>query len=117
MAAQQQERSSSNANGLERKHSEAGSDRESTSVNSRLGNKDEWIKLNVGGTLFLTTKTTLCKEKGTFLARLAQDDPDLPSLKVLEYKCTTVCKENIQYCCMDEVLIRCASLLQLISGL
>ena len=47
-----------------------------------LSTMDEWVRLNVGGTVFLTTKTTLCKEKGTFLARLAADDPDLPSLKV-----------------------------------
>ena len=46
------------------------------------GSRDEWVRLNVGGTVFLTTKTTLCKEKGGFLARLCQDDPDLPSLKV-----------------------------------
>ena len=47
-----------------------------------MNSKDEWVKLNVGGTVFLTTKTTLCREKGSFLARLCQDDPDLPSLKV-----------------------------------
>lgn len=43
---------------------------------------DEWVKLNIGGTVFLTTKTTLCKEKDSFLARLCQNDPDLPSLQV-----------------------------------
>lgn len=43
---------------------------------------DEWVKLNIGGTVFLTTKTTLCKEKDSFLARLCQKDPDLPSLQV-----------------------------------
>ena len=46
------------------------------------GSRDDWVRLNVGGTVFLTTKTTLCREKGGFLARLCQDDPDLPSLKV-----------------------------------
>lgn len=41
----------------------------------------EWVKLNIGGALFSTTKTTLCKEN-SFLSRLCQDDPGLPSLKV-----------------------------------
>ncbi len=51
-------------------------------VSSKITSLDEWVKLNIGGTVFLTTKTTLCKEKNSFLARLCQDDPDLPSLKV-----------------------------------
>lgn len=58
--------------------SEGSTSSQSTHVSSR----DEWVRLNVGGTVFLTTKTTLCKEKSGFLARLCQDDPDLPSLKV-----------------------------------
>ena len=51
-------------------------------VSERISSRDEWVKLNIGGQVFLTTKTTLCKEKGSFLARLCQGDPDLPSLKV-----------------------------------
>ena len=51
-------------------------------LSSRISSRDEWVKLNIGGTVFLTTKTTLCREKGSFLARLCQNDPDLPSLKV-----------------------------------
>ncbi|XP_002163777.1 BTB/POZ domain-containing protein KCTD5 [Hydra vulgaris] len=40
-----------------------------------------WVKLNVGGKVFLTTKTTLLKEPDCFLGRLATEDPDLPSDK------------------------------------
>ena len=54
----------------------------SSSLSRRIGSRDEWVRLNVGGTVFLTTKTTLCREKSGFLARLCQEDPDLPSLKV-----------------------------------
>lgn len=61
-----------------------------TLLTERMNSKDEWVKLNVGGTVFLTTKTTLCREKGSFLARLCQDDPDLPSLKVLSIKTEVV---------------------------
>ena len=51
---------------------------------SEASSRAEWVKLNIGGTVFLTTKATLCKEKHSFLARLCQDDPDLPSLQVTE---------------------------------
>merc|ERR1739842_71925 len=37
----------------------------------------EWVKLNVGGTNFLTTRTTCCKDPNSFLCRLVQEDPEL----------------------------------------
>ena len=53
--------------------------------NGKPGNhsrKDSWVKLNVGGSLFMTTRTTLCRDPKSFLFRLCQDDPDLNSDKV-----------------------------------
>lgn len=44
------------------------------------GNK-QWVKLNVGGTYFLTTKTTLTRDPNSFLYRLVQEDADLISDK------------------------------------
>ncbi|XP_037069672.1 BTB/POZ domain-containing protein KCTD5-like [Pollicipes pollicipes] len=41
----------------------------------------EWIKLNVGGTRFMTTRTTLCQDEKSFLYRLCQSDMDLNSAK------------------------------------
>lgn len=43
-----------------------------------------WVKLNVGGTCFLTTKTTLSRDPNSFLARLIQDG-DLISDKVGDF--------------------------------
>lgn len=34
---------------------------------------NQWVRLNVGGTCFLTTKTTLSRDPNSFLARLVQD--------------------------------------------
>ena len=44
--------------------------------------KEEWVILNVGGTVFMTTRTTLCRDPKSFLYRLCQEDPDLNSDKV-----------------------------------
>lgn len=58
----------------------------SAEVRNKLGNfsdrKYEWVKLNVGGKLFMTTRTTLCRDTSSFLYRLCQDDPELNSDKV-----------------------------------
>ncbi|XP_023228613.1 BTB/POZ domain-containing protein KCTD5-like [Centruroides vittatus] len=42
---------------------------------------NQWVKLNVGGTYFLTTRTTLGRDPKSFLCRLCQEDPDLNSDK------------------------------------
>lgn len=42
----------------------------------------QWVRLNVGGTYFLTTKTTLTRDPNSFLYRLVQEDSDLISDKV-----------------------------------
>jgi len=34
----------------------------------------EWVRLNVGGTVFMTTKTTLSKDPKSFLCRICQSD-------------------------------------------
>jgi len=52
-----------------------------TSGQNGVNVSPSWVRLNVGGQTFLTTKTTLTKEKDSFLARLVSDDPDLPTDK------------------------------------
>lgn len=49
--------------------------------NERRSSK-QWVKLNVGGTYFLTTKTTLSRDPNSFLNRLVQEDSDLISDRV-----------------------------------
>lgn len=44
--------------------------------------KNEWVKLNVGGTTFLTTRTTLGRDPKSFLFRLIQEGPDLNTDRV-----------------------------------
>ncbi|CAD5222084.1 unnamed protein product [Bursaphelenchus xylophilus] len=40
-----------------------------------------WVRLNVGGKVFMTTRQTLCREPNSFLARLCQNDELLTSEK------------------------------------
>lgn len=53
-----------------------------TANNCHQNHSNEWIKLNVGGTLFQTTRTTLCSDHNSFFYRLCQDDSSLNSKKV-----------------------------------
>lgn len=55
----------------------------STQNSEENGRRNEWIKLNVGGTVFMTTRTTLSKDPNSFLFRLIQDEPDLNTDKVI----------------------------------
>nr|XP_057917786.1 BTB/POZ domain-containing protein KCTD5 isoform X4 [Doryrhamphus excisus] len=41
-------------------------------INPTGGNNRKWVRLNVGGTVFLTTRQTLLKEQTSFLYRLCQ---------------------------------------------
>ncbi|XP_051958517.1 BTB/POZ domain-containing protein KCTD5-like isoform X4 [Xyrauchen texanus] len=43
-----------------------------SSVNATGGKNGKWVRLNVGGTVFLTTRQTLLKEQTSFLYRLCQ---------------------------------------------
>ncbi|XP_074127712.1 BTB/POZ domain-containing protein KCTD17 isoform X4 [Sminthopsis crassicaudata] len=38
------------------------------------GSWGKWVRLNVGGTIFLTTRQTLCREQKSFLSRLCQGE-------------------------------------------
>ena len=51
-------------------------------MSSQRSRKSEWVKLNVGGTIFMTTRTTLGRDQKSFLFRLCQEGPDLNSDKV-----------------------------------
>jgi len=41
----------------------------------------EWVRLNVGGRVFLTSRATLAKDPQSFLARIASQDTELGSDK------------------------------------
>lgn len=55
---------------------------EVTEENNSNVRKSEWVRLNVGGQLFLTTRTTLCRDPKSFFFRLCKDDDNLASDKV-----------------------------------
>lgn len=68
---------SEHGNELEEAHY---NDASGPSVSTGTRNK-QWVRLNVGGSYFLTTRTTLCRDPKSFLFRLCQNDPDLNSDK------------------------------------
>ncbi|CAM5097246.1 unnamed protein product [Natator depressus] len=51
-------------------------------VPDKPGSGSKWVRLNVGGTYFVSTRQTLCREPKSFLCRLCcQDGPELSSDK------------------------------------
>ena len=59
-------------------------------------NQASWVKLNVGGQIFLTTKTTLTKEPNNFLSRLCNEEADLPTDRV---SCIDILPDLSSYSC------------------
>ena len=55
---------------------------------------DEWVRLNVGGTVFTTTRTTLSKDRESFLHRLVQPNPSLSSSMDEDSTCSTSSSAN-----------------------
>ena len=55
---------------------------EPSSNTSHQGSRSEWVRLNVGGRTFLTSRATLTKDPQSFLARIANEETDLGSDKV-----------------------------------
>ncbi|XP_051045278.1 BTB/POZ domain-containing protein KCTD17 isoform X3 [Phodopus roborovskii] len=54
---------------------EAGEAAPPAGAGSRAGGGwGKWVRLNVGGTVFLTTRQTLCREQKSFLSRLCQGE-------------------------------------------
>lgn len=49
--------------------------------NLSISREASWVKLNIGGTHFLTTRTTLARDPNSFLYRLCREDSDLISEK------------------------------------
>ncbi|KFW01586.1 BTB/POZ domain-containing protein KCTD17, partial [Fulmarus glacialis] len=43
-------------------------------ISPPAGTQAKWVRLNVGGTVFLTTRQTLCREQKSFLCRLCQGE-------------------------------------------
>lgn len=86
--------SSSSANGNQHHHSTNGLNGNGSRKNSGISSYDEnnlngngktssssckteWVRLNIGGKYFVTTKTTLCKYPQSFFYKLCQDDPSI----------------------------------------
>ncbi|XP_025016914.1 BTB/POZ domain-containing protein KCTD5 [Tetranychus urticae] len=49
--------------------------------NNSLNSNNKWVRLNVGGSIFMTTRSTLCRDPKSFLYRLCDEDPSLGSDK------------------------------------
>ena len=61
--------------------------------------RKEWVRLNVGGRVFTTSRATLTKDPQSFLARIALEDTELGSDKVI-YQCNI--SSNMQLFCQNQ---------------
>ncbi len=52
------------------------------SSSNTMSKQTQWVRLNVGGQTFLTTRSTLCRDPKSFFSRICKEDEGLSSDKV-----------------------------------
>ena len=69
----------------------------SLSLSSSIKKETEWVRLNIGGQYFVTTKTTLCKNAHSFFFKLLQDNPSVGLTTDKVFSTHTICLDVVSF--------------------